>query len=81
MSSYNKIIEAEIASLKGLVSEYKQKEEELLQQRRRLTVIIDVLSGKPGEEQLILDFESSGNTSDSDSDSDSDSGSDSGSDT
>ena len=52
MPSYNEIIEAEITSLKGLVNEYEQKAEELLQQRSRLNVIIDVLSGKTGDEQL-----------------------------
>ena len=57
--TYNKIIEAEVESLKGLVSEYEQKAEELLQQRSRLNVIIDVLSGKTGEEQLEFDLEDS----------------------
>ena len=57
--TYNKIIEAEVESLKGLVSEYEKKAEELLQQRSRLNVIIDVLSGKTGEEQLELDLEDS----------------------
>ena len=57
--TYNKIIEAEVESLKGLVSEYEQKAEELLQQRARLTVIINVLSGKTEEEQLEFDLEDS----------------------
>ena len=57
--TYNKIIEAEVESLKGLVSEYEQKAEELLQQRARLTVIINVLSGKTEEEQLQFHLEDS----------------------
>ena len=57
--SYNEIIEAEITSLKGLVNEYEQKAEELLQQRSRLNVIIDVLSGKAGDDQLELDLKDS----------------------
>lgn len=57
--TYNKIIEAEIKSLKGLVSEYEKNAEELLQQRARLTVIINVLSEKTGEEQLEFDLEDS----------------------
>ena len=57
--TYNKIIEAEVESLKGLVSEYEKKAEELLQQRARLTVIINVLSGKTEEEQLEFDLEDS----------------------
>lgn len=59
MPSYNEIIEAEITSLKGLVNEYEQKAEELLQQRSRLNVIIDVLSGKTGDEQLEFNLKDS----------------------